>query len=65
MPKATSARVKYHNRTKVLLCYLLAWGLALLLPYLGLRYLYPYKLAGSAPELALTSTKAAVTPRAS
>lgn len=52
MAKAASTRVKYHNRTKVLLCYLLAWGLALLLPYLGLKYIYPYKLAGSAPELA-------------
>lgn len=52
MLKKASTRVKYHNRTKVLLCYLLAWGLALLLPYLGLAFIYPYKLAGSAPELA-------------
>ena len=50
MPSVT-LRVKYHNRTKVLLCYVLAWGLALLLPLLALVYLYPYKLAGSAPEL--------------
>lgn len=53
MPKARR-RLKYHNRTKVLLCYLLAWGLALLLPYLMLRFVYPYKLAGSAPDLAAT-----------
>ncbi len=53
MPKARR-RLKYHNRTKVLLCYLLAWGLALVLPYLLLRYVYPYKLAGSAPDLAIT-----------
>ena len=44
--------VKYSNRAKVLLCYALAWGLALLLPYLALRYLYPYKLAGTAPAAA-------------
>ena len=48
--------VKYSNRTKVLLCYALAWGLALLLPYLALRYLYPYKLAGTAPAYILGGT---------
>ena len=42
--------IKYSNRTKVLLCYLLAWGLALLLPAAALAYLYPYKLAGTAPD---------------
>lgn len=51
MSKAAGTKIKYHNRTKVLLCYALAWGLALLLPYLGLRELYPYKLAGTAPDL--------------
>jgi hypothetical protein len=45
-------RVKYHNRLKVLLCYLLAWGLALAVPLLALWWLYPYKLAGTAPVLA-------------
>ena len=48
MPRVAT---RYHNRTKVLLCYALAWGLALLLPYLALRYVYPYKLAGTAPLL--------------
>ena len=48
MPRVTA---RYHNRTKVLLCYVLAWGLALLLPYVALRYVYPYKLAGTAPLL--------------
>lgn len=48
MPRVAA---RYHNRTKVLLCYVLAWGLALLLPYVALRYVYPYKLAGTAPLL--------------
>ena len=48
MPRVAT---RYHNRTKVLLCYVLAWGLALLLPYVALRYVYPYKLAGTAPLL--------------
>ena len=51
MPKKTRFRLQYHNRTKVLLCYVLAWGLAILLPYLGLIWLYPDKLAGAAPEV--------------
>ena len=51
MPKKTRFRLQYHNRTKVLLCYALAWGLAILLPYLGLIWLYPDKLAGAAPEV--------------
>ena len=53
MPKAAGTKVRYHNRTKVLLCYALVWGIALLLPYLGLHFLYPYKLAGTAPLLNL------------
>ncbi len=57
MPKAAGTKVRYHNRAKVLLCYALAWGVALLLPYLGLKYLYPFKLAGTAPELDLTFLK--------
>ncbi len=51
MPKAAAVTPKTHNRTKVLLCYILCWGIALLLPYLGLKTLYPYKLAGTAPTL--------------
>jgi len=56
MPKTAVVSLKYHNRFKVLMCYALAWGLALLLPTLGLRYLYPYKLAGTAPALSQTIT---------
>lgn len=51
MPRAAAVTPKTHNRIRVLLCYLLCWGIALLLPYLGLKYLYPYKLAGTAPTL--------------
>ncbi len=51
MPTTVQPKIKYHNRTKVLVCYAIAWGVALLLPYLGLAYLYPYKLAGTAPDL--------------
>lgn len=51
---AKSRTVHYHNRAKVLLCYLVVWGLALLLPYLGLSAVYPYKLAGTAPVLSQT-----------
>ena len=56
MSHTATPTIKYHNRTKALLCYLLVWGLALLLPYVGLAYLYPYKLAGSAPLLTGTLT---------
>ena len=51
MPTAAGPKLKYHNRSKVLLCYALVWGVALLLPYLGLRFVYPYKLASTAPDL--------------
>ena len=44
-------KTKYTNRFKVLVCYLLAFGLALALPQAALRMLYPYKLAGSAPDV--------------
>ncbi|MCE5343129.1 MAG: hypothetical protein LLF96_06005 [Eubacteriales bacterium] len=54
MPRTVHTTVQYHNRTKVLLCYAIAWGLALALPWLGLTFLYPYKLAGTAPDLAAT-----------
>ena len=43
--------IRYSNRTKVLLCYLLAFGIALIVPQAALRLLYPYKLAGSAPNV--------------
>ncbi len=54
MVNAARPKLKYHNRTKVFLCYALAWGIALLLPYAGLLYLYPYKLAGTAPDITVT-----------
>lgn len=44
-------KIHYHNRTKVLLIYLVCWGLALLVPLAGLWWFYPNKLAGSAPLL--------------
>ena len=45
-------RVRYSNKTKVLLCYALAFGLALALPLGGLLWVYPYTLVGTAPALA-------------
>ncbi len=45
-------RVKYSNKTKVLLCYFLCWALALLIPFSGLLLIYPYKLVGTAPAVA-------------
>ena len=56
-PRRAGARQKsmihihYHNRTKVLLIYLVCWGVAALVPLAGLWWLYPNKLAGSAPLL--------------
>ncbi len=49
---AAKARVHYTNHTKVLLCYALAWGLALALPIAALCWVYPYRLAHTAPALA-------------
>lgn len=46
--------IRYHNRTKVLLIYLVCWGVAVLVPLAGLWWLYPNKLAGSAPLLSQT-----------
>ena len=53
-PQGRGGKVKtrYTNRTKVLLCYFIAWSLALLLPVMGLLWVYPYKLVGTAPEIA-------------
>ena len=42
---------RYHNRARVLLCYLLCWGGAVLLSYIGLRWIYGYKLVGTAPDI--------------
>lgn len=44
--------VHYSNKTKVLLCYLLAWGFVLLAVLVGLAWVYPYQLAGTAPNIA-------------
>ena len=57
MPSAAQPKIRYHNHGKVLLCYLLAWGLALLLPLLALLFLYPFKLAGTAPDLSAAFTR--------
>lgn len=55
-PKARQAgkrvRVKYSNKTKVMICYLLCWALALSLPLAALVWVYPYTLVGTAPKLA-------------
>jgi len=59
LPKSASARgrrrhsrVRYSNRVKVLLLYLLAWSLAMLIPLAGLVWVYPYTLAATGPALA-------------
>ena len=48
------SRLRYSNRTKVLLCYLAAFGLPVLWMLAGFFWGYPYKLAGSAPHIAET-----------
>lgn len=45
-------KVRYSNKTKVLLCYGLAFGLALALPLAALLWVYPFTLVGAAPALA-------------
>ncbi|MDD3409318.1 MAG: hypothetical protein PHY12_00765 [Eubacteriales bacterium] len=45
-------KLRSSNRCKVLLCYALCFGIAALWPCAALRYLYPLKLAGTAPQLA-------------
>ena len=44
-------RIRFTNRFKCLVCYLIAFPLPLLWQVLALRRIYPYKLAGTAPEL--------------
>jgi len=44
-------RIRFTNRIKCLLCYLIVFPLPLLWQALALRWIYPYKLAGTAPEL--------------
>lgn len=49
-------RLRSSNRIKVLLCYLICFALPLLWQWAGLRLLYPYKLANTAPSIADTLT---------
>ncbi len=51
-------RIKYHSRLKVLLCYLLCWGTAALLVYAALRWVFPYKLVGTSPDILSNLTQA-------
>ena len=44
-------RIRFTNRFKCLVCYLIVFPLPLLWQALVLRWIYPYKLAGTAPEL--------------
>lgn len=44
--------VRFSNRLKCLLCYLLAFSLPLLALGAGLGLIYPYRLAGTAPNVA-------------
>ena len=44
-------RIRFTNRFKCLVCYLIVFPLPLLWQMLALRWIYPYKLAGTAPEL--------------
>jgi len=50
--KIRKIRVRYSNKTKVLICYALTWSLALLLPAVGLLWVFPYTLVGTAPGIA-------------
>ena len=45
---------RYHNRLKVLGLFVLCWGAVALAVYAALRWLYPVKLAGTAPDIAAT-----------
>ncbi len=45
-------RLRYSNRTKCLLCYLICFSLPVLWQAAGLWLVYPYKLAGTAPNVA-------------
>ena len=51
-------RVRYNSRFRVLLCYTLCWGLAALLVYAALRWLFPYKLVGASPDVLGNLTQA-------
>ena len=44
-------RIRYTNRGKCLLCYLIAFAIPLLWQAAALGFIYPYRLAGTAPVL--------------
>lgn len=48
----TSLHIRYSNRLKCLLCYLVFFSLPLAWQAAALRLIYPYKLAGTAPNAA-------------
>ena len=48
----TRMKIRYSNKTKVLMCYVITWTLALAIPLAGLVWVYPYKLVGTAPGVA-------------
>lgn len=50
--KQRKPRIRYSNRLKCLLCYVAAFALPLLWQWAALRFLYPYRLAGTAPDAA-------------
>ena len=52
MQKNRSMRLRFSNRLKCLLCYLIAFSLPLLWHVAALAFLYPYQLAMTAPDVA-------------
>ena len=44
-------RIRYTNRFKCFLCYLIAFAIPLLWQALALRWIFPYKLAATSPKL--------------
>lgn len=57
-PRHRRGCVRYSNRVKVLLCYLVAFAVPPLWLLAGLFWVYPYYLAGSAPTVAANLTAA-------
>ena len=50
--KMRKRKTPYTNKTKVILCYVILWSLAVIVPLLGLWWVFPYKLVGTSPEIA-------------
>lgn len=44
-------RVRYSNRMKCLLCYIISFSLPVLWQLIALRFIYPYKLTATAPDV--------------